>query len=89
VQLIIGGGLQLLFLYFIKRYRGHSVLSWLNFFGPNSVFTFYSLQHHVHIRNRRVYDEQKAVVVMKHHHQGCQLDAGHANTYNELSWWLW
>jgi len=34
------------------------------FFRPNSLFAFYSLQHHVHIRHRRDYDEQKAVVVI-------------------------
>jgi len=28
------------------------------FFQPNSLFTFYSLQYHVHIRHRKDYDEQ-------------------------------
>jgi len=48
------------------------------FCRPNSLFTFYSLQHHVHIRHGRDYDEQKAVVVVKHNHQGCQLNAKRA-----------
>jgi len=34
------------------------------FCGPNSLFAFYSLQHHVHIRPRRDSDEEKAVVVV-------------------------
>ena len=33
-------------------------------FFQHSHFAFYSLQHHVHIRHRRDYDEQKAVVVV-------------------------
>jgi len=32
---------------------------------PNSFLAFYPLQHHEHIRYRRIYDEQKAVVVMQ------------------------
>jgi len=28
---------------------------------------FYAVQHHMHIPHRRDYNEQKAVVVMKHH----------------------
>jgi len=32
---------------------------------------FSSLQHHVDIRHRRDYDEQKVVVVVNHHYQGC------------------
>jgi len=47
---------------------------WLRFFFTK-LFTFYSLQHHVHIRHRRHFDEQKAVVVVKHHYQSCQLNA--------------
>jgi len=38
-------------------------LSLATFCRPNSLFAFYSLQHHVHIRHSRDYDEQKAVVV--------------------------
>jgi len=34
------------------------------FCRPNSLFTFYSVQNHVHIRHSRDYDEPKAVVVM-------------------------
>ena len=40
----------------------------LSFFGcvcrPNSSLAFDFLQHHVHIRHRRDYDKQKAVVVV-------------------------
>jgi len=39
-------------------------LSLATFFQPNSLFTFYYLQHHMLIRHRRDYDEQKAVVVV-------------------------
>jgi len=38
-------------------------------FFDQTLFTFYSLQHHVYIRHRRDYDGQKAVVVVKHHYQ--------------------
>jgi len=34
------------------------------FSRQNSYFAFDSFQHHVHIRRRRDYDEQKAVVVV-------------------------
>ena len=40
-------------------------------------FTFDFLQHHLHIRHKRDYDEQKAVVLVKHHYQGCQLTGTH------------
>jgi len=33
-------------------------------FFEQALFTFYSLQHHVHIRHRRDSDQQKAVVVV-------------------------
>jgi len=61
------GGLHFLFLYFIKRYRLRSVLSLslATFCRPNSSFAFDFLQHHVHIRHRRYYDKQKAVVVVE------------------------
>ena len=39
-------------------------LSFSTFCRPNSLFAFSSLQHHVHIRHRTDYDEQKAVAVM-------------------------
>jgi len=39
-------------------------LSLATFCRPNSSFAFKFLQHHVQIRHRRDYDEQKAVVVM-------------------------
>jgi len=51
------------FLYLIEWYRWRPVFPWLRFFYQ-TLFTFYSLQHHVHIRHRRDYDEQKAVVVV-------------------------
>ena len=38
-------------------------LSLTTFCRPNSLFALHSLQHYVHIPNRRDYDEQKAVVV--------------------------
>jgi len=38
-------------------------LSLAKFCRRSSLFTFYSLQHHVHIRHRGNYVEQKAVVV--------------------------
>ena len=38
-------------------------LSLATFCRPNSSFAFDFLQHHVHIRYRRNYDSQKAVVV--------------------------
>jgi len=50
---------------------------------PNSLFTFYSLQHHVHIRHMMDY-EQKAVVLVKHHYQGCQVNAKRASTRKYL-----
>jgi len=34
------------------------------FFPLSSFYAFYSLQHHVHIRHRRDYDEEKAVVMV-------------------------
>jgi len=40
-------------------------LSLATFFRPNSSFAFDSLQHHVHIRHRRDYDEEQAGVVVK------------------------
>ena len=44
-------------------------LSLATFCQPHSLFTFYSLQHHMPICHRRDYDEQKVVVVV-HHYQG-------------------
>jgi len=40
-------------------------LSLAAFCRLNSSFAFDFLQHHVHIRHRRNYDEQKAVVVVE------------------------
>ena len=40
-------------------------LSLGTFCRPNSSFAFDFLQHHVHIRHRRDYDKQKAVVVVQ------------------------
>ena len=39
-------------------------LSLATFCRPNSFLAFDFLQHHVHIRHRRDYDKQKAVVVV-------------------------
>jgi len=52
------------FLYIMERCRMTLSLSWATFFWPNPLFTFYSIQHHVHIRHRRDHDEKKAVVVV-------------------------
>jgi len=57
-------------------------LSLATFCRPNSLFAFYSLQHHAHIHHRRDYDEQKVVVVVKHHYQGCQSNTKCAGTHN-------
>jgi len=56
------------------------------FFRPNSFFTFYCLQHHVHIRHRRDYDEQKAVVVVKHHYQGYLFNTKHASSEAQVTY---
>jgi len=39
-------------------------LSLATFCRPNSFFAFDILQHHVHIRHRKGYDKQKALVVV-------------------------
>jgi len=58
--------------------------SWVRF-ASSSFFTFSCLQHHVHIRHRRNYVQQKAVVaVCKHRYQGCQLNAKRACTREYL-----
>jgi len=49
-------------------------LSLAKFCRPNSLLACCSLQHHMHINHRRNDDEQKAVVVLKHHCQGCQFN---------------
>jgi len=36
------------------------------------------------LRHRRDYDEQRADVVVKHHYQGCQLNAKRASTPKDL-----
>jgi len=41
-----------------------------------------SLQNHVQIRHRRDYHEQKTLVVVNHHYQGCQLNTKRASTDN-------
>jgi len=53
-------------------------LSFATFCWPNCLFAFYSLQHHVRIRHRSDYVEQKTVLVVKHHYQVCQLNAKRA-----------
>jgi len=40
-------------------------LSFATFCRPNSSFALDFLQHHVHIRHSRDYDEQKGVVVVE------------------------
>ena len=60
-------------------------LSLATFFRPNSLFAFVSLQQHVYIRHRKYCDEQKAVVVVKHHYQGCQLNMKRAKTRKYVS----
>ena len=64
-----------LFLSLIERYD--AVFPWLRFVDQ-TLLTFCSQQHHVHIRRRRNYDEQKAVVV-KHRYKVCQLNARRAS----------
>jgi len=51
--------------------RLRPVFSWLRFIDQN-LFSHYlsSLQQHMHIRYRRDYNEQKAVVVVNQHYQG-------------------
>jgi len=44
----------------------------------------YSLQHHVHIRHRRVYDEQKAVVVVQASLPGLRTNAKRASARKYL-----
>ena len=81
VRLMIKGVFHFLFLYLVKRYyRWRSVFSWLR-----SFFAFYPLQHHAHIRHRRVHGKQKATVVVKHHCQGCLLNAKRASAQKYLS----
>jgi len=64
VRLIIKGGLYSFISLRYWNYRWRSVFPWLHYFRPNSLFTFYSLQHHVHTRRRMHYVEQQAVVVV-------------------------
>jgi len=46
---------------------------WLRFFDKTLFSNYLScLQHHVHARHSRDYDEQKAVAMVKRHYQGCQ-----------------
>jgi len=59
-------------------------LSFATFCRPNYLFAFSSLQHHVHIRHMRGYDEQKAAVLVKDHYQGCQLNVKCASTRKYL-----
>ena len=72
MRLIVKSGLQFLFFYPIKRNRWRSAFPRPRFV-EHSLFAFYSLQHHVHIRHKRDYNEQKA-------NQGCQLNVIRATT---------
>jgi len=40
-------------------------LSLATFYRPSSLFAFYSFLHHVHIRHRRNYNEQMALVMVQ------------------------
>jgi len=72
-QLIIEGGLHF-FLQLMEMSRWCPVFPWLHFVDQ-TLFSHYlsTFQHHVHIchRTSRDYYEQKTVVVMNHHYQGC------------------
>jgi len=59
-------------------------LSFATFCWPNCLFAFYSLQHHVRIRHRSDYVEQKTVLVVQHHYQVCQLNAKGASSRKYL-----
>jgi len=77
VQLIKKGSLNF-FCFFTLSKGIYDVQSILGYVFFRTLFTHsISIQHHVHIRHWKDYDEQKAVVivVMHHHHQGCQLYA--------------
>jgi len=50
-----------------------AVFPLLRFVEHTLLFTFSCLQYHVNIFHRKDYDEQKAVLLRKHHYQGCQL----------------
>jgi len=63
MRLTLKGGLHFFFTLSKALSHAHSVLDCISS-RPNSLFTLNSLQHHVHIRHRRDYDEQKAVVVV-------------------------
>jgi len=60
-------------------------LPWLRFID-HTLFSHYILfSVMLHNRHRRDYDEQQAVAVVKHHHQGCQFNAKRASTKMYLS----
>jgi len=63
-QLTIKGGLIFLFLCLIEDTDDALSLSLATIFD-RTLFTFYSLQHHVHIHHKKDCDEQEAVVVVK------------------------
>ena len=54
------------------------------FCRQSSLFAFYYLQYCVQVHHRRDYDEQKAVAVVMHHYQGCQLHAKRFSTQKYL-----
>jgi len=59
-------------------------LSLATFCWPNSHFTFYSLQHHVHNRHRGYYDEQKAAAVVQASLPGLRRNAKLGSTRKYL-----
>jgi len=54
-----------LFFCLIKRYRWHSVFLWLQFLNQTFFSILLYLQHQVHIRHKRNYDERKAFAVVQ------------------------
>ena len=81
MHLVVAGSLH--FYFFTLSYRKVQMtpnLSLATFCRPNSLFAFCSLRNHVHIRHRRDYYEQKAVVVVKHLYEGCQFKAKRTST---------
>jgi len=55
------------------------------FFRKNALFSFYSLQHHVHIHHRGDYDKQKAVVVVQASLPALGINAKRASTRKYLT----
>jgi len=64
MQLKMKGCLHFLFFVLYRKVYMTLSLSLATFCRPNSSFAFDFVQHDVHIRHRRDYDKQKAVVVV-------------------------